>query len=209
MSLADLADLADRERRLLDLLRQRQEEECAALLARARAEAGDLLRGAQRRARRQLREAVLRERGRVRAQTQALQAELDTARRQHQQRLGLAVLERAWTRLPALLQTRWAAADRRAAWLGAALNLARTRLPGPWTLRHPPDLDPAELDQALAASGASLAEAHHRLADPNLTAGLVIEAGGARLDASAAGLLADRANLEGRLLALLDLEETP
>jgi F0F1-type ATP synthase delta subunit len=53
-----------------------------------------------------------------------------------------------------------------------------------------------------------LKQAPHFRADGALTAGLVIEAGGAVLDASLEGLLRDRRRVEARLLAFLARDPT-
>ena len=61
----------------------------------------------------------------------------------------------------------------------------------------------------MAEVGRALGQEPGVEADGNIVAGLVIECGGAVLDASLDGLLRDRPRLEGRLLALLDEGSKP
>jgi hypothetical protein len=198
------------EQRLLDLIRQQRDQECQALLERARNEAAELLRSAHRRARRQVHQTVLGERARAEARIRSAQAELDTERRRHLQRLGLALLTLARERLPALLAARWADGVSRRDWIRAALTAAIQRLPPQaWLIRHPPDLAPEEIRELLAGLADALTWDPVLEPDPSLGAGLVISCEGMGLDASAAGLLADQSGVEARLLALLALETQP
>ena len=85
--------------------------------------------------------------------------------------------------------------------------MACARLPASgWLLRHPQiwrDDDRAGLLALLRQSG--IANPTLR-PDPTLTAGLVIEADGVRLDSTPAALMADRPRVEAALLAALALD---
>jgi hypothetical protein len=112
-----------------------------------------------------------------------------------------AIVDHAWQQLPAALARQWQDADGRAHWIRHAVRDARQRLRGTdWQIEHAPGMTEPERRQCVAdgAPPACFAE------DPALDAGLRIRAEGAVLDATAAGLLADRDRVTAGLLALLD-----
>ena len=78
--------------------------------------------------------------------------------------------------------------------------------PGTWTIRHPPDLDPAELpdglDGASAPGPGQVVLASE--ADPDIRTGVRIQCGGAELDATPAGLLVDGERIRSWLLATIE-----
>lgn len=163
--------------------------------ARLRAEARDD-------ARRQCRQALAAMRASERGRTRDLQAALETAARQQAARQAAHALALAWPQLDDALSQRWALPAARQAWVDATLALARRRLRGDaWQVAHPADFGAeasAALRAALARHGAGAATLS---ADAALVAGLVVQAGGARLDSSPPALCADRARVEAELLA--------
>jgi len=181
-------------------------EEVARERARILADAGreaDAIRGRARdKARRQTRRAVdeLRESGRGRLAQ--VSAELETARRQEESAHAREALDAAWPLLRRAIGRRWADDTSAATWIRALVDLAHARLRGArWDVRHPAGADAARakaLREALAAHQVADAALH---ADAGIDAGLVIEAGGARLDGTPAALLAIRAEVEAALLA--------
>lgn len=199
----------ERERRLLVLIEEYQAAECRTLLEGARAEVMALVSEAWRRARAQLHERVVSERANARSRLQAARAEHETRSRASGDRTNARLLELAWPRLREALVARWADPRSRRIWADQAVAQARQRLPGGlWTLRHPPDWSAEEWAPLEAQLTNALDCAPHFRADGALTAGLVIEADGAVLDASLDGLLRDRRRIEARLLALLARHST-
>ncbi len=195
----------DNELRLLELIRQWRDEECLRLLDRARDEAQDLLHMTHRRGRRHLHQAGQAERERNSSRIAAAQAELDTLRRQHDQKVGSVILAAARRRLPERLAEHWADHEMRGAWIRSAARQALERLPrGRWTVRHAFCFQAADFDTLLQALKPSLAEDPELISDMNMDAGLVIESGGVSLDASAHGLLSDTDAVNARLLALME-----
>jgi hypothetical protein len=197
-------NLEARTAALLARIADYRDDECRALLKAAEAEAQALLTRTWRAERARLHARVLAERAAALARIQAALAECDTRRRAKAEQTRAEVLGRAWPLLVERLVARWQDPGARGDWATAALNLARQSLPpGDWTIRHAP----GGTDPEWAARGTALAEGIGALprcmADPGLRAGLVIEAGGVRLDASLDGLLGDRPRIEARLLALL------
>ena len=131
-----------------------------------------------------------------------VRAELEIALRHDDSVRSLEVLATAWPLLRAALARRWDDDAAAATWMRAQLADARARLGSRgWLVRHPASASAARiaaLREALASQGAI--EPSLR-ADPGLDAGLVVEVGGARLDATPDALLAIRPAVEAALLA--------
>jgi len=200
----------DSEQRLMQLLKQQRDEECRRLRERAENEARDLIRNAYKRARRHLHQAAEAERSRARSRIATARAEFNTLRRRHRQQLGSVILKTAKERLPERLAECWSEADVRAAWIGAAVGHALERLPkGRWRVRHAFCFNAEDNNTLLKAMGERMQEQPELIVVPEMDAGLIIECGGVTLDASVSGLLADRALVEARLLALVTMEKSP
>ena len=190
---------------LLDMVERDRQARCQALLDQARAEADAALAQARALARTQMREAFADERQRARSRIAAAQAELQTRCREHAQRRIEALLVLAWQRLPGVLRQRWHDDAARARWVRMAFDAARAALPHEaWTVSHGPDWPAAEqaalADQCRAAFGA----APGFVVDPRIEGGLRIGTGGSVVDATLAGLLADRDEIGGRLIGELE-----
>jgi hypothetical protein len=201
-------NVEERAKGLLNLVEAYRRDECREVIDRARAEASGILRRAWRAERAHLHASVEAERTRARALIQAARAERATRERASGDRRNARLLALAWPRLTAILRRRWLDPRAREAWAAQALASALDALPpGQWTVHHAPDWPAPEQAAPCVAAAGRLAKrgapAPKFRADPDLDAGLVVECGAARLDASLAGLLQDRANLEARLLALL------
>lgn len=148
-----------------------------------------------------LRRAFAADRAARQAQLEQSRARLNAARRERHQRLAQAAAGEGLASLASALAARWRDPPRRQRWIDAALALAGERLPaGAWSIRHAPGPSPEEIAatlEQLASRGVTAArcELHEEMA-----AGIEIRTGEVRLDASSAGLLADRAAVLGRLL---------
>jgi hypothetical protein len=194
-----------RAQALLDLVEADRRERCTAIVGEAGVQAAALLAAARADARAQVRQAFAEQRLRVANALAAAEAELQTRRRLHARRQIEALLALAWARLPEVLRARWAERSTRERWLVHALASARARLPRTgWTLQHAPGW-PVDEQQALAAQlAAELGQAPRLVEEPRLGAGLRISAGSNVVDATLAGLLADRDEIGGRLIGLLE-----
>jgi hypothetical protein len=194
----------ERELALLRLVEEQRDESCRRILAEAEQSARDLLRQTHRKERAHLHRRVLEERARIHARIQAVEAERVTRERQEQARSSAGILEQAWPLLKLGLQRRWETAEGRRRWVGRCLREALGSLPsGAWMLRHAPGWPAAEQQAAREQLATALGVEPQLRSDPTIEAGLVIDSGGACLDGSLGGLLADRQRLEARLLALL------
>jgi hypothetical protein len=195
----------ERERALLRLITDDRDERCRALLADAQKRARALIADAYRRQRPMLHQRIVAERSRAEGLLRAATAERATAERRRGEQADSRFIATAWPRLRAHLIERWADARSRVLWVETALSQALQRLPrGSWTIRHAGGWPEAERSAALARLHAAGVDAPALHADAEIEAGLVIAAGGGLLDMSVAGLLCDRARIEGRLLALAE-----
>jgi hypothetical protein len=190
---------------LLALVETDRAQRSATILGEARAQARALLAAAHRDARRKMRDAIVEERVRRDERVAAARANLQTRRRVAMQRRASALLAAAWTKLPRALEQRWHAHDTRRAWVGACVVTARKLLPpSGWRIAHPVAWPEAERDALAAELASALDEAPQFVADPGIRAGIRIAAKGNLIDSTLAGLVADRAEIGGALLGLLD-----
>ncbi len=207
--------LAERTDALLALIEDDRRAQCESVLVEARAQAAALAAQARAQARAQLHEALQRERARLADALAAARAELQTRRRLHEQRRIEALLARGWQRLPQVLAARWSGADTRRAWIAQALERALELLPRPgrqtgaaadagaWTVAWGGDWPEAERRDTAARIAQRTGAAPAWRQDARIAAGLRIGAAGNVVDATAAGLLADRDEVGGRLIGLL------
>jgi hypothetical protein len=197
--------LDERTRALLDLVEAHRAERCKELLAGAEASARAIRKDAWREAKARLHAALTQERERATHEIALAQAQLHTRQRQHRQRAANALLREAANRLPDELARCWRDPRARARWAEAILAHAAALLPdGDWEIRHPSDWPAAERERAVSALARPPRGAVRFTPDPEIPSGLRIHAGHNVVDGSAAGLLADRAAIEARLLARLE-----
>jgi hypothetical protein len=200
--------IGTRMQALLDMVEGDRRARCRALLDQAQSEAAAALAQARALARTQMREAFAEERQRARARIAAAEADLHTRQRIHAQRRIEALLALGWQRLPEALRARWRNDVARARWVRMALDAARASLPrrdsGEWVVTHGADWREAERAALAAALQALPGTALRFVADVRIDAGLRIAAGGNVIDATLAGLLADRDEIGGRLIGELE-----
>jgi len=211
MSLAlppGLPDVERQARALLDLIEADRSHQCEEILGEANGRARALRAQASEQARSRMRQVFAEQRQRQHDQLAAALARLATRRRLHAQRRTAALLLLAWQQLPGELRALWQRSDSRRAWAEHVAAHARKRLqPGSWRIAHAPGW-PAEEQRALAQSLLDVARAEPRFeADGSIEAGLKIVAGSNVIDGTTVGLLADRAEIEARLLRLLERDE--
>jgi hypothetical protein len=196
--------LQRRTQALLDLVEDDRRTQCTAIAAQAERQAAATRDQARAEARRRVREAVAEERERLQSRLAAARAELQTRQRLHEQQQAAAWLATGWQRLPQALRERWADSAARRQWVDAAVaEAANVLAPGGWRIVHAPGW-PADERQVLAArlqsgQGRGLEFTEHA----GLGAGLRIVGGRNVVDATVAGLLADREAIGARLLGEL------
>jgi hypothetical protein len=194
--------LADRAAALVALLESDGAARRKAVLEPAAAQARELLRHARTSSRMRVATAIAEERAAYAARVEGAQARLDTARRMAEQRRMRALAADGWERLAPAMVARWKDEAGRRAWVGAAIEQASALLRAPrWSIRTTADWSEEERGRTameLAARGIEVSFE----GDASIAAGLVITGGNVEIDASLAGLLADRLAVQGRLLAL-------
>ena len=196
--------LERRTQALLDLIEADRRQRCEALLREAESQVLAIVAQARAQARAQLRQAHDEERQRSHEQLASAQAALATRTRLHAQRRTEALLAQGGSLLPQALQRRWADAAARRRWIEAAIAAAMDRLPPQgWRLVHAENWPEVERQACLDALAARLGHRPDTVEDERIAAGLRIAAGGNVVDATLAGLLADRDEIGGRLVAVL------
>ena len=196
--------LEDRERSLIKLVADQRDQACRQLIGDAERTARKLVHQAHRKQRELLHRRIVGERARIQARIQAVEAERVTRERREQALSSADFLAQAWPLLRAGLQRRWADVHGRQHWVARCIREALLALPaGAWTVRHAEGWPAAEQHAARERLTRALGVEPHLRTDATIQAGLIIDGGGASLDASLDGLLADRSRLEGRLLAIL------
>lgn len=198
-------NLERRTEALLALVEQYRERRRQELLNPANAEAGETLRAALAEARRRVSTAIAEERRRYAVETGAIEAALATDRRLAGQRHAVRLLEAAQHELRQRLIAQWIDPRGRSRWTTTHLRRALAAVPrdAPWRIEHHPAWSGGERAAgADALRNGGVADLRF-VADPGIAAGLRVISGHNVLDATIAGLLADRAQLEGRLLHYL------
>ena len=193
-----------RTQALLDLVEKDRRTQCAAIIEGAEQQAVAALAQARAEARTRVREAYAEERARAQARVAGARAELQTRRRLHEQAQAAAWLALGWQRLPPALRARWADGEARRHWVEIALAESRRVLaPGGWHIVHAPGW-PVDERQAVAARLCAEAGAAPAFTEQaSLDAGLRIVADRNVVDATLAGLTADRDAIGAGLLAEL------
>lgn len=196
------------ERALLDLIEVDRGRQRSQMLGEARSRADELRAQASSDARRRLRATFAEERQRQRESIVAARARLATQRRLHEQQRTAALLRLAWQQLPDELMALWLDPQGRAAWVARAMAEACAHLPAPadspWRIVHAPDWPAAEREKLAPPAGEHGAVFRFE-ADPSIRAGLKIVAVGNAVDGTLGGLLADRADIEARLVRQLEV----
>lgn len=183
---------------LLQMVEEHRERRCRQILEQARTEAAAAVKQAYGEARARMHQAIEEERARGEGKIASTRAQLQTQRRQREQRLDMALLAQAWEALRARLLARWQDEQARRVWVRALVHQARAVLPAQkWRIEHPVGWRSQEALALLSEESAMFLEA------PDIAAGLRIRAGDACLDGTPAGLLASRAEIEAQLLAEL------
>jgi hypothetical protein len=187
---------------LLHELRRQADAECRTLIESAQREARAIVARAYADARGRMHEAVaaLRQEGRRRLLRAKAQAE--TAARVRAHRRASKQIQAAWPLLETALAARWQDPAGRAQWVKGIARRAAARLsPGHWSIEHPANWT-ADEQQAFRRMLANRADVEIEfIANAELAEGLRVRAGRSLLDATPAGLLADRAAVAASLLA--------
>lgn len=183
------------------LIRESAEAQCREIKQQTRTEARDLLRRARREARERVHHAIEHERQQHAQRLDHERAALESHDRQQLLETTRRTLGRAWQELEGMLAALWQAHECRSEWIRSLFEQALERLPaGHWRIEHPlpfPEEINADWQRRLREYTGQEPE---WIARAEIRAGLRIRVGGVHLDATLEGLLADRTQLEARLL---------
>lgn len=188
--------------RLLNVVHEYQQAQCRQILTQSAQEAQQILHQAYRDNRRRVHQDILARRESMRRQIASAQAKRHTLSKKYQYAADRRYLDQAWDLLQAELAKRWQQQEQRQRWVQKILGTALTRLAGSdWVVEHPHSWTVAEqqhfMDQVRQHSEVMVKFA----TSPDIAAGIRICAGGATIDGSLSGLLADRSRIESELLA--------
>jgi hypothetical protein len=193
------------KRALLELIENDRARQCGQILGEAHGRATATRGEAHVQARARMHQAFAELRQHRHERIAAAQARLATHRRLHEQQRTMALLQLAWQQLPDALHSLWRQGAAREAWVAQVLTSAQSRLPrGAWRIVHAPDWPAAERDAVAQRLLAESGIAPRFEADAAIDAGLKIVSDGNVIDGTRDGLLADRSELEARLLRQLE-----
>jgi hypothetical protein len=188
--------------KLLQRVARHREERCRELREAAAAEVRGIVRSARAEARAAVHAAVLQERARLAEGARQAEANAALEVRRRAQEETRELLGELWTGIESVLAARWRNEESRRAWIEAALTEAGLLLGGrAWTIERSPRWPESESRTAEALARQRGASAVDWVSDERLSAGLRVRAGSASLDASIAGLLARREEVESAFLA--------
>ena len=195
---------------LLRRLAREQEMRTRRAREEAAEQARDIVRRARTEARTRVHQAVLETRREQDLAVARRRAAIETRERRTRQAMLRRLLDDAWRRLPAALQTRWADAASRMAWCRSACAQARrSLLRTEWIVV---DLDPRWRDELLEVVEHCFAERQSGtlevVAVAEVGPGVRVRGGKACIDATIDGLVAARERIAAELLAEIDLQLT-
>jgi hypothetical protein len=187
---------------LRELLEQSRTSHCNQARQQAELQAAEIRRRIRGQARERVRKAAHEERERLEREIRMVQAELETEHRKRARKRDTALIAAGRAMLAEALAARWRDASGRIEWtantLAEAADVLRSR---EWRLEHPKDWPAEERDRAIADAQARYGASIQAEALDDLESGLRIHCGGALVDMSIPGLLANERAIEGELLA--------
>lgn len=201
---APLSILERQYQHLRQLVQDHKKHYCHKVLTDAEASARQIIRNAYQQARSQLHEAVDEERFQAQQQLDTAHAQRQTRARQAEHKAALLMLQDGWEQLNEVLILRWQCDDARRDWIEGLYQQAVISLPRcSWHIEHPPLWSEEEREQLADKVHRHCGQAPRFEPLAAIQAGLHIHSDGAHLDGSHKGLLADRHDIEARLLATI------
>ena len=175
--------------RLIGRIEAEAEAECRKILEAAGTEAEAIVAAARAQARERLRGEVANLRRDGAQAVSRIASRIDTERRQLRQRRGVDAQARGLGRLCKGLDALWHDEAARALWCARVLDEAKAHLlPGPWRVRHPAGWPEAERAAFAQAVEAHTGQAPEFALTERAQSGLAVQAGGACLDATGPAL---------------------
>jgi vacuolar-type H+-ATPase subunit E/Vma4 len=191
---------------LLQRITADRDRRCSELQASAERQARELEHSARKEALANVREAIAKERKHAEQRLRQARASAALAVRQRAQQATRMLLTTMWAAVTDALEARWANSAQRKSWLQAAVRQAQALLSERrWRIEHGEGWRGEQRGELakLAAQGDDRRPPREieLVSDAAVRAGIRIRASGACLDATVAGLLASRAQIESEFLA--------
>lgn len=187
---------------MLERVYQHREQRAGEIRTRAATQSLEIVRSARTEARESLHRAVARERARMAQGLRQAEARAELESRRRAQLETRTLLRHMWEKVAAVLESRWRKDAERSAWIAAALGEAAQLLAGQsWRIEHAAGVSAEERRRAESRALAGGARAVEWQLDTQLRAGLRVRSPGACLDATVAGLLTAREEVEAAFLS--------
>jgi hypothetical protein len=186
---------------MLERVSRHRERRTGEIRAKADTERLEIVRGARAEARESLHRAVTRERARLAQGLRQAEARAELESRRRAQLETRTLLGHMWEDVAAALDLRWRNDAQRSEWIAAAVAEATQLLAGQsWRIECAAGVSAEDRSRGASRALAGGARAIEWQLDAQLTAGLRVQAPGACLDATVAGLLARREEVEAAFL---------
>ena len=186
---------------MLERVNQHREQRAGEMRAKAAAQSLEIVRSARTEARESLHRAVVRERARLAQGLRQAEARAELESRRRAQLETRTLLEHMWEQVAAALEDRWRNDAARREWIEAAVAEAAQLLAGQsWRIEHAAGVCAEDRRRGESRALAGGARAVEWQPDMQLRAGLKVRSPGACLDATVAGLLARREEIEAAFL---------
>ena len=187
---------------LLQQVTDERDRRCLELSTAAEKQATEIVRAARTAARANVRRAVKEERARMDLGIRQATARADLEFRRRERQKSRELLGQMWGDIVGILESRWREPARRRAWIDAVMSQAGEILSGrAWAIEVGSgwlDRERGELTDRAHREGAGTVEYS---VHADMPAGLKIRAGTVCVDATVAGLLAERDTIEAAFLA--------
>ncbi len=195
---------------MLERVTQHRERRAGDIRAKAATQTLEIVRSARTEARESVHRAVTRERARLAQGLRQAEARAELESRRRAQLETRTLLKHMWEHVAAVLELRWRSDPQRGEWIAAAVEEAAQLLAGQsWRIEHAAGVSAEDRRRGESAALAGGARAIEWQLDGQLRAGLRVRSPGACLDATAAGLLARREEVEAAFLSEYRAVSTP
>lgn len=187
---------------LKQALHQQQELRCREIVTAAERAARQAIRGSRNKLHERQLQAVREERRRRAQELKTACSRIETRKRRRAFEQHEKVLQALWPLLVTALEERWSNNEQRLAWCKLIVSEAAATLSGKdWLVEHPPDWTAKDRDTLVQSLQPFGIAAPQFAASEDITSGLRIRTGSACLDGTSTGLLTERLDVEGLLLA--------
>lgn len=187
---------------MLERVNEHRERRAGEIRTKAAAQSLEILRSARTEARESLHRAVARERARMAQSLRQAEARAELESRRRAQLETRTLLKHMWEKVAAVLESRWRNDAERSEWIQAAVGEAAQLLAGQsWRIEHAAGVSAEDRRGGERRALTLGARAVEWQLDAQLAAGLRVRSPGACLDATVAGLLARREEVEAAFLS--------